>query len=84
MKILPIPSPKWPARFAPRPAELNRYAFMHYDDVTEQIADFHNVKPEQVLFGCGSTELLRVAACAYLGPDRKLIQAVPTFEAIAA
>ena len=50
--------------------------------MTQQIASIHGVKPEQVLFACGSTEILRVAACAFLGSGRQLIQPVPTFEAI--
>jgi histidinol-phosphate aminotransferase len=60
----------------------NRYPFMKYDEVTERIASFHHIKPEQVLFGCGSTEIFRVAACAFLGSGRQLIQASPTFEAL--
>ena len=61
---------------------VNRYAFMKNDEVTERIANHHRVKPEQLLFGCGSTEILRVAACAFLGNTKKLIQALPTFEAL--
>ena len=61
---------------------VNRYPFRKRKEVTERIANFHKVKPEQVLLGCGSTEILRVAACAFLGKDRQLIQAWPTFEAI--
>ena len=41
------------------------------------------MKPEQVLLGCGSTEILRVAAFAFLGSGKQLIQASPTFEALA-
>ncbi len=40
------------------------------------------MKPGQVLFACGSTEILRVAACAFPGDGRQLIQGWPTFEAI--
>ena len=61
---------------------VNRYPFRKYEEVTERIAKFHQVKPEQVLFACGSTEILRVAACAFPGDGRQLIQAWPTFEAI--
>ncbi len=60
----------------------NRYPRMQYDALTEQIANTHKVKPEQVLLGCGSTEILRVAACAFLGNGRQLVQGWPTFEAI--
>ena len=35
-----------------------------------------------VLLGCGSTEILRMAAFAFLGGGKQLIQASPTFEAI--
>jgi histidinol-phosphate aminotransferase len=59
---------------------VNRYPFLKYDEITERIAAFHRVKPEQVLFACGSTEILRVAACAFLGAGKQFIQASPTFE----
>jgi histidinol-phosphate aminotransferase len=59
----------------------NRYPYMHYDELTARIASFHRVKPEQVLLGCGSTEILRMAAQAFLGGGKKLVQASPTFEA---
>ena len=61
----------------------NRYPFMHYGELTARIASHHKVKPEQVLLGCGSTEILRIAVQAFLGAGKKLVQASPTFEAIA-
>ena len=61
---------------------VNRYPLSKYQEVTEQIASFHRVKAENVLFACGSTEILRVAACAFAGSGRQLIQAVPTFGAV--
>jgi histidinol-phosphate aminotransferase len=76
------PSPKVATAIRAATGMVNRYPFMRYDEITQRIATFHKVRPEQVLFGCGSTELLRVAACAYLGNGRQLIQAIPTFEAI--
>ena len=76
------PSPKVADAIRSATGLVNRYTFMKYDEVTEHIASFHKVKPEQVLFGCGSTELLRVAACASLGKGRQLVQAWPTFESI--
>jgi len=60
----------------------NRYPRMEYAELTERVASVNRVKPEQVLFGCGSTEILRVAASAFLGSGKQLIQASPTFEAI--
>ena len=60
----------------------NRYPRMRYNSLTEKIAGIHNVSPDRVLLGCGSTEILRVAACAFLGRGKQLIHASPTFEAI--
>jgi histidinol-phosphate aminotransferase len=60
----------------------NRYPRMEYDVLTERIAKSNNLKPEQVILGCGSTEILRMAAFAFLSDGKQLIQASPTFEAI--
>src|SRR5438874_660601 len=60
---------------------VNRYP-VRVDDLTEKIANFHGVKSEQVLLGCGSTEILRMAAQAFLGPGKQLLQSSPTFEAL--
>jgi histidinol-phosphate aminotransferase len=60
----------------------NRYPRMEYNGLMERIAGTHKVKPEQVLLGCGSTEILRVAAFAFLGSGKQLIHALPTFGAL--
>lgn len=60
----------------------NRYPSMEYGELRERIASFHGVKPEQVLLGCGSTEILRMAAFAFAGNGKHLMQASPTFEAM--
>jgi histidinol-phosphate aminotransferase len=62
-------------------AEANRYPVRAYD-LTERIAAFHNVKAEQVVLGAGSTEILRMASCAFLGAGRRLVQASPTYPAL--
>lgn len=61
---------------------VNRYSRMEYGLLSQRIASFHDVKPEQVLLGCGSTEIFRVAAFAFLGKGKRLIQASPTFDAM--
>lgn len=61
----------------------NRYPDFDYDALVFAIADLHKIKPQQVVTGCGSTEILRVSAAAFLGPGKKLVTAWPTFEAIA-
>lgn len=61
---------------------VNRYPLMEERSLAQRIADQHRVKPEQILLGCGSTDILRMAAFAFLGSGKRLIQAAPTFEAI--
>ncbi|HET9836874.1 MAG TPA: aminotransferase class I/II-fold pyridoxal phosphate-dependent enzyme [Candidatus Angelobacter sp.] len=62
--------------------EANRYPDRSYDGLLERLATLHKVKPDQVLVGAGSTEVLKMAACAFTGPGKKLVMAAPTFEAI--
>ncbi|MGC1300222.1 MAG: histidinol-phosphate transaminase [Alloacidobacterium sp.] len=61
---------------------VNRYPPVEHDSLVERIAKLHSVKPEQIILGCGSTDILRMAAFAFLGNGKQLIQASPTFEAI--
>ena len=46
------------------------------------IAALHKVETENIALGCGSTEILRVCDAAFVGPDKNLIVAEPTFEAV--
>jgi histidinol-phosphate/aromatic aminotransferase/cobyric acid decarboxylase-like protein len=57
----------------------NRYPRTEYDTLIEKLATSHKVKPEQIVLGCGSGEILAMAALAYLKPGKKLVQAAPTF-----
>lgn len=61
---------------------VNRYPLTEDHSLAERIADQHSVKPERILLGCGSTDILRMATFAFLGNGKQLIQAAPTFEAI--
>ena len=62
--------------------DANRYPDRSYDGLLERVASLHKVKSDQVLIGAGSTEVLKMAACAFTGPGKKLVMAAPTFEAI--
>jgi len=62
--------------------DVNRYPDHHSDLLSERLAALHKVGTDQVVTGCGSTEILRIAANAFTGPGRKLVMAAPTFEAI--
>jgi histidinol-phosphate aminotransferase len=76
------PSPKVANAIASAVGTVNRYPRRQYGSLIERIASFHNVKPEQVLLGAGSTEILRMAAFAFLANGRQVIHASPTFEAM--
>jgi histidinol-phosphate aminotransferase len=61
------------------PSFGNRYPRQEYDALRSKLAGLHAVKEEQILLGCGSTEILRLAASAFLGPSQGLVQALPTY-----
>jgi histidinol-phosphate aminotransferase len=60
----------------------NRYPRTEYDTLIDKLAALHNVKREQIVLGCGSGEILCMAANAFLRPGKKLVEAVPTFPAL--
>ncbi len=61
-----------------------RYPDSLEDELRIAVARAHGVAPERVLLGCGSGDILRMAAGAFLGPDRNVVVAEPTFEAVLA
>ncbi len=61
----------------------NRYPFGLYDPLLAKIASVNNIKKDQVVMGAGSTEMLRIAAQAFLAPGKNVVMADPTFEAMA-
>lgn len=63
-------------------AKGNRYPRTEYDTLTDKIAALHRVKREQIVLGCGSGEILCMAALAFLKPGNKLVEAAPTFPAL--
>jgi histidinol-phosphate aminotransferase len=61
-------------------SEASRYPDDPDVQLREAIARTHRVKPQQVLLGCGSGEVLRYVTEAYVSPRRHLVTAAPTFE----
>jgi histidinol-phosphate aminotransferase len=61
--------------------QTNRYPVKETDDLTQRIAAVQSVKPENVLLGCGSGELLRAAVYAFTSSSLALAEPEPTFEA---
>jgi histidinol-phosphate aminotransferase len=80
--------------YGPFPAALealarSQAAASRYPDAAEEelalaLARHHGVKPEQIVLGCGSSDVLRMADAAFLGPGRTVVAAEPTFEAVLA
>jgi len=59
-----------------------RYPDDAHEVVRETIAKMHGVARENILLGCGSTEILRASELAFLGPGQTAVVAEPTFEAV--
>src|SRR5277367_5247173 len=59
-----------------------RYPDAAYADLQKEIAALNKVAPDRVILGFGSTEILRAADMAFLGGDRNVVAAAPTFEAV--
>jgi len=73
------PSEKVLAELREAAASGNRYPRKEYETLIGKLAAAHKVKPEQIVLGCGSGEILGMAALAFLKPGKKLVQAAPTF-----
>src|SRR5262245_33229381 len=59
----------------------NRYGYPD-GGIVDAIAEHHGVKPENVVLGCGSSEILKIVDDAFL-PDHKLVIGVePTYETV--
>ena len=58
----------------------NRYAFRLPSELSEAVAASLGVQGSEVTLACGSSEILDASAAAFLGPDRALVTAMPTFE----
>ncbi len=60
--------------------DSNRYPVVQEDALTAEIARTLGVKPENILLGCGSGEVLRSAVQAFTSPAHALVSPAPTFE----
>lgn len=59
-----------------------RYHFDEFPAFTNAIAQSENVRPEQVLFGVGSTEVIDAAICAFASNSKPLITATSTYDIV--
>ncbi len=60
----------------------SRYPDAAEDETRIAIARLHRVKPEQIVLGCGSSDILRMADAAFLPSGKGVVAAEPTFEAV--
>jgi histidinol-phosphate aminotransferase len=58
----------------------NRYPYTEAGMLTTAVARLHNVQASQVITGCGSSEILRMAMEAFTSRTKPLVTAAPTFE----
>jgi histidinol-phosphate aminotransferase len=61
-------------------AQTGRYHDEVMERLTAAIAESEDVKPNQVVVGCGSSEILHCAVSAFTSPTRPLIAALPSYE----
>lgn len=61
-------------------ADANRYPFENEYAFVQQLASRLRVRPEHLILGNGSTEVLQMAVQAFSTPDTTLLYAEPTFE----
>jgi histidinol-phosphate aminotransferase len=60
--------------------EAGRYPFATADEVAQLVAKKHNVKPENVLLGSGSTQILRTSTHVFTTKTAGLVAAIPAYE----
>jgi len=60
----------------------SRYPDVLYIKMRDGLAQIHGVGRDNIMLGCGSTEVLCVADEAFLGPGKNLVVADTTFEAV--
>src|SRR6185503_12663515 len=60
-----------------------RYPDEYADMLADELARLNSVPVDQILLGDGSGEILKLAAAAFTGKDKKIVTANPTFEAVA-
>jgi histidinol-phosphate aminotransferase len=63
-------------------AESNRYPDAREDALRAALAAHHGVAPENVVLGCGSSQILHAVVAAFAPAGSRVVTADPTFEAV--
>lgn len=58
----------------------NRYHYNEFAGIYHTIAKSEDLAPEQIITGCGSSEVLHTAVDAFTSPTRPLITVTPAYE----
>jgi histidinol-phosphate aminotransferase len=61
---------------------LHRYPETEEAALRERLGALHRVPESNIVLGCGSTDIMRMAAAAFAGWGTNVIVAVPTFDAL--
>jgi histidinol-phosphate aminotransferase len=67
----------WGAMF-----DANRYPELETEVLQVRLAVLHGVAPEQIVLGCGAGDIIRMAVNAFVGSDKTLVTAIPTFDLV--
>ena len=67
------------AAFGPAGATPGRYSSAG-GDLIDALAKQHNVKPENIVLGCGSTQILRSATHLFTAKTKAMVGTIPTYE----
>lgn len=57
-----------------------RYHYQEFGDIFAKIAQSEDLKPEQIVTGCGSSEVLHTAVDVFTSSSRPLISVAPAYE----
>ncbi|MDO4460080.1 MAG: histidinol-phosphate transaminase [Clostridia bacterium] len=60
-------------------AQVNTYPAPYAEELRDELAEFHNVKAENVLVANGSCTVLEYIADTFIAPGDEIISCVPTF-----
>jgi histidinol-phosphate aminotransferase len=63
-------------------SDANRYPGAIEEELRAAVAKSHGVSHEQVVLGCGSSDILRMADSAFVPQGKTVVVAEPTFEAV--
>jgi histidinol-phosphate aminotransferase len=65
--------------FGPSGSRPGRYSGSARD-LVDALAKKHGVKPENIVLGCGSTQILRTVTHVFTAKDKPLVATIPTYE----